>query len=110
MPKEYSMNCCIKACKSNNNMDGMKFHTFPADPYIKEQWKRVVNQPGFEPKKRSLMCMLHFPPSEYRGSRLKKGAIPTLPVLTASKEHVKSLGNLHVFSLSRFPHLQVSTK
>ncbi|QQP39506.1 Putative LOC101234561, partial [Caligus rogercresseyi] len=41
-------------------------HYFPADPDLRQAWKLAIRREHFEPSKNSVICSLHFLPSDFK--------------------------------------------
>ena len=66
--------CIVNNCKSTLECEDIILFGFPKQ-YTAE-WVKVVNIPGWLPKKGSVICSLHFPSDVIQGKRLVPGAFP----------------------------------
>lgn len=80
MPHTCSaFNCTARLEKGQN----LKFHSFPKDEILRDQWIKAVGRIDFNPSSCSKICSNHFHHHDYfinvHGSKtLKKGAIPSI--------------------------------
>ena len=79
--------CCVPECRSGykdtkenpsneNKYVGeikLSFHTFPADPDLKNVWIKNIERPDWEPTPNSRVCSLHFKESDFQDGRKDKG-------------------------------------
>ena len=78
--------CCVPECRSgyrdtkeNPNNDNkyvgeikISFHTFPADPDLKNVWIKNIERPDWEPTANARVCSLHFKESDFQDCRKDK--------------------------------------
>ena len=50
----------------------ISFHTFPADPDLKNVWIKNIERPDWEPTPNSRVCSLHFKESDFQDGRKDK--------------------------------------
>ncbi len=92
--------CAAMFCRTGYNHtplpEGVSLHQFPwSNPELVEMWKHVLKRRDWEPTKRSVICSLHFKPTDFKaeswdhqkarreGKNLKRrvlklGAIPSV--------------------------------
>ena len=85
-----SCHCCVPGCNSdsryeNNNTEAVWFHRFPIDKTTRKAWIIKIRRdkgPLFNITRSTYVCSLHFKPSDYKWSpvrkRLIKGAVPSI--------------------------------
>ncbi|XP_055334107.1 uncharacterized protein LOC129585454 isoform X2 [Paramacrobiotus metropolitanus] len=66
---DEARNCCVPGCRidRNNNLQGrIRFEAFPTDLRLRAEWVKWVAFSGFwQPAPYSVVCSLHFLPSDY---------------------------------------------
>ena len=82
--------CCVPGCNSdsryeNNNTEVIWFHSFPSDKTIRKAWIIKIRRdegPLFNITRSTVVCSLHFKPSDYKWSPVRKtlirGAVPSI--------------------------------
>lgn len=92
----FQMSCVVPGCStgygSSKVPEGVTQHQIPKDPLRRLAWQKAIPREDWVPSDRSLVCSLHFTPSDYEETstdtnkyrktnlklrRLKKSAIPT---------------------------------
>ena len=90
--------CCVFTCKNTNDIEGLGFHSVPAN--ITSEWRKVIGR-GDEwmPKKNTKTCGQHFSPHDFTASGyLKRGSTPS------SNPHLSSISlgiflNIHTYDM-----------
>ncbi|XP_050081452.1 zinc finger protein 25-like [Anopheles maculipalpis] len=80
--------CCVPYCCSNydaaikRGLPSISTFKFPDDPHLLNGWTKAINRPGWNPSKRSSICINHFAPEHVerydKPARLKPNAVPSL--------------------------------
>ena len=91
-----SRRCCVLSCKNTNHIEGLGFHSVPAN--LTSEWRKVIGR-GDEwmPKKNTKICGKHFSPHDFTSSGyLKRGSTPS------SNPHLSSITlgiflNIHTY-------------
>lgn len=61
--------CWVLGCRSNYRRHPEEFvpvHRFPSNPELLEKWTRFCRRESAKPSKHSVICTLHFLPSDYK--------------------------------------------
>ncbi|XP_022903981.2 uncharacterized protein [Onthophagus taurus] len=74
--------CSVSGCKTQFTK-GTKFHKFPKDPTLRNQWIEVIGRKGFIPSESDIICSIHFTNEDYTinsfGNKvLKKNVLPSM--------------------------------
>ncbi|XP_017769046.1 PREDICTED: THAP domain-containing protein 1-like [Nicrophorus vespilloides] len=75
------MQCVACSNKASNKKDGISFHVFPKEQYLREKWESLIPLEGWKATNSSKLCSIHFTQDDFERSSpfrvyLKKGAIP----------------------------------
>ena len=66
--------CCVPKCRtglsSNINNEKVFRHRFPTDGNMMQQWIRNIPRKNWIPNKNSVVCSLHFLPTDFSTNRL----------------------------------------
>ena len=63
--------CCVQNCKIGYDSEKVEeikvsFHSFPADPDVREVWVKHIDNKNWEPKPTSRVCSIHFEDEDFQ--------------------------------------------
>ena len=93
--------CSVNDCKNvQDTTNGITMHLFPKDPTLRRSWVSAMKREGFQPKKSSHVCSVHFKADDFERSSknrvhtyLKKHAVPSVFITPEKKRNVLQIVN-----------------
>uniref|UniRef100_A0A667YSG8 THAP-type domain-containing protein n=1 Tax=Myripristis murdjan TaxID=586833 RepID=A0A667YSG8_9TELE len=112
MPEHCAAYSCANRRTVASRAQGITFHRFPKDKYVRKKWEVALKRDGFTASDSSVVCSEHFKQEDFDRTgqvvRLRDGVIPSIFSFPVHLQRVMTVRNNvgldHIYALPASPN------